>query len=178
LYEAFHCSILGSDHVPHEKRLYYIPEVDTQKIEELKARPLDLTGPQEAKEVKEAKETTEKKTITVPEDTKPTLGEILNVLDGVPERYGHILIMDTNAISRLDPALIRPGRVDRILSWKKLSSKSVRDLLEHSYDTTIPELTELPDRHYSAAELQQQMALHDTWDTIPGVTNSLEAFSA
>lgn len=171
LYEAFHCSILGSDHIPHEKRLYYIPEVDTQKIEELKARPIDLTGPQE--EEKETKEAKDKKTVTLPEDAKPTLGEILNVLDGVPERYGHILIMDTNAISRLDPALIRPGRVDRILSWKKLSSKSVRDLLEHSYDTTIPELTELPDRHYSAAELQQQMALHDTWNTIPQCGGSL-----
>jgi len=169
LYEAFHCSILGSEHIPHEKRLYYIPEVDTQKIDELKARPTES-----AEQKEEQKEEQKKATcLTKSEDTKPTLGEILNVLDGVPERYGHILVMDTNAIHRLDPALIRPGRVDRILSWQKLSSKSVRDLLEHTYETTIPTTAELPDRVYSAAELQQQMALHTRWDSIPGCGKSL-----
>jgi hypothetical protein len=181
LYEAFHCSILGGEHIPHEKRLYYIPEVDTQKMDELKARSTESVDPQEQKEGQKEEQ---KKAVclTKSEDTKPTLGEILNVLDGVPERYGHILVMDTNAIHRLDPALIRPGRVDRILSWQKLSSKSVRDLLEHTYETTIPTDIELLDRHYSAAELQQQMALHTRWESIPGcgqpLNNSLELLAS
>ena len=146
-------------------------------MDELKARSTESVDPQEQKEGQKEEQ---KKAVclTKSEDTKPTLGEILNVLDGVPERYGHILVMDTNAIHRLDPALIRPGRVDRILSWQKLSSKSVRDLLEHTYETTIPVNAELPDRHYSAAELQQQMAIHASWNSIPNcgipLINSLE----
>jgi ATP-dependent 26S proteasome regulatory subunit len=84
----------------------------------------------------------------------PTLGEILNVLDGVPERHGHILVLDTNHLATLDPALIRPGRVDRILSWKKLSAASVRRFLENFYEKAIPATVAFPDRRWSAAELQ------------------------
>jgi len=178
LYEAFHSSVLGGDHIPHEKRLYYIPEVDTQKLEELKTRATDqagtLTGPTQEETKEEKKEA--KKAASAPsltDDAKPTLGEILNVLDGVPERYGHILVMDTNAVHRLDPALVRPGRVDRILSWKNLSSKSVKQLLEHTYKVTIPNTAVLPDRLYSAAELQQQMATHTKWQEIPHCEESL-----
>jgi hypothetical protein len=178
LYEAFHSSVLGGDHIPHEKRLYYIPEVDTQKLEELKTRATDqavtLTGPTQEETKEEKKEA--KKAASAPsltDDAKPTLGEILNVLDGVPERYGHILVMDTNAVHRLDPALVRPGRVDRILSWKNLSSKSVKQLLEHTYEVTIPNTAVLPDRIYSAAELQQQMATHTKWQDIPHCEESL-----
>jgi hypothetical protein len=176
LYEAFHSSVLGGDHIPHEKRLYYIPEVDTQKLEELKTRATELVGPQADQEGTKDEKKEAKKAASAPsltDDAKPTLGEILNVLDGVPERYGHILVMDTNAVQRLDPALVRPGRVDRILSWKNLSSKSVKQLLEHTYGVTIPKTASLPDRLYSAAELQQQMATHTKWQDIPHCEESL-----
>ena len=36
----------------------------------------------------------------------------MNALDGVAESNGRIVFMTTNYIERLDPALIRPGRVD------------------------------------------------------------------
>lgn len=37
---------------------------------------------------------------------------MLNALDGVTSSQGRIVVMTTNYIDRLDPALIRPGRVD------------------------------------------------------------------
>ncbi len=42
-----------------------------------------------------------------------TLSGLLNALDGVSSRDGRILFMTTNHPERLDPALLRPGRVDR-----------------------------------------------------------------
>jgi hypothetical protein len=42
-----------------------------------------------------------------------TFSGLLNVLDGVASAEGRILVMTTNHLERLDPALIRPGRVDR-----------------------------------------------------------------
>ena len=155
LYEAFHMTTLAGDTVPHDKRLYYIPEVDTQISDVLKERKAatatasvsvsasaSALGPVPA------------------EDNRPTLGEILNVLDGVPERHGHILVMDTNHMSRLDSALIRPGRVDRILSWKKLSSVSVGRFLGNYYGVSIPEEMTFPDRIFTAAELQSTVLSH------------------
>ena len=42
-----------------------------------------------------------------------SLSALLNVIDGVASKEGRVLIMTTNHISRLDKALIRPGRVDK-----------------------------------------------------------------
>lgn len=41
-----------------------------------------------------------------------TLSGLLNALDGVISTEGRMIFMTTNFIERLDPALIRPGRVD------------------------------------------------------------------
>jgi mitochondrial chaperone BCS1 len=42
-----------------------------------------------------------------------SLSALLNVIDGVASQEGRVLIMTTNHITRLDKALIRPGRVDK-----------------------------------------------------------------
>jgi len=158
LYEAFHTTTLAGETVPHNKRLYYIPEVDTQVCDVLKIRPAApaaATTRQKAPVVVPAAGSAAAAMMSpIVEDKMPTLGEILNVLDGVPERHGHILVLDTNHLATLDPALIRPGRVDRILSWKKLSAASVRRFLENFYEVKIPVAATFPDRKWSAAELQ------------------------
>ncbi len=41
-----------------------------------------------------------------------TLGALLNVLDGAISRDGRVVVMTSNHVDRLDPALVRPGRVD------------------------------------------------------------------
>lgn len=41
-----------------------------------------------------------------------TFSGLLNAIDGVMAQEGHLLIMTTNHVEQLDPALIRPGRVD------------------------------------------------------------------
>jgi len=46
------------------------------------------------------------------EQTGVTLSGLLNALDGVSSREGRVLFLTTNHPDRLDPALIRPGRVD------------------------------------------------------------------
>lgn len=42
-----------------------------------------------------------------------TLSGLLNALDGVDSGEGYIVVMTTNYPENLDPALVRPGRVDR-----------------------------------------------------------------
>ena len=41
-----------------------------------------------------------------------TLSGLLNALDGVASTEGRVVFMTTNYLERLDPALIRPGRID------------------------------------------------------------------
>ena len=44
----------------------------------------------------------------------PSFSGLLNALDGVRSQEGRILIMTTNHKEKLDPALLRPGRADRL----------------------------------------------------------------
>ena len=169
LYELFHMTTLAGETVPHDRRIYYIPELDTQMLEVTKARDVANTVTAVAATVTVAPVTNpvmldpKRKDMvgtSLLDDKKPTLGEILNILDGVPERHGHILILDTNHVNLLDPALLRPGRVDRILSWKKLSSESLKRFAENYYSESI--YVPLPDRVYSAAELQSILGRCET----------------
>ena len=179
LYEAFHSSILGGEEIPHNERLYYIPEVDTC-IDNLKERKMavpdlsDLLCLEKGKELGESggggggsgggSEKSGSLISAVAKADKPTLGQILNVLDGIPERHGHIIIIDTNMIDKLDKALTRPGRVDRIISWGKMTAVSMRRYLEHYYKDTMPEDVDLPDKVFSAAELQAKVYEFETLD--------------
>ena len=146
LQQVFHSSIISGISLPHDKRLYYIPEVDTQLLEVAKKREKKVVEPVVLLNAGEK----EKPPEPIP---SLTLGDILNVLDGVPERNGHILILDTNRLDELDPALIRPGRIDRVIEWKKSSAACTRQMIEHFYQTEIPSTAKIPDRKWSAAEL-------------------------
>jgi hypothetical protein len=57
-----------------------------------------------------------------------TLSFLLNLLDGVLETPGRILIMTTNHPDKLDPALVRPGRVDINLELGYCDNKLVKDM--------------------------------------------------
>lgn len=47
-----------------------------------------------------------------PTETGISMSGLLNAIDGVAARDGRILIITSNHADRLDPALVRPGRVD------------------------------------------------------------------
>lgn len=57
-----------------------------------------------------------------------TLSGLLNVLDGVGSQEGRIVIMTTNKPERLDPALVRPGRVDMKVHLGNISRKSAEEM--------------------------------------------------
>jgi chaperone BCS1 len=50
---------------------------------------------------------------------KITLSGLLNILDGVASQEGRVLIMTTNHLEKLDKALIRPGRVDKVVKFDR-----------------------------------------------------------
>jgi len=53
-----------------------------------------------------------------------TLSGLLNVLDGVASQEGRIVLMTSNFAEKLDKALVRPGRVDRIIYLGNISPRS------------------------------------------------------
>jgi len=68
---------------------------------------------------------------------KLDLATLLNVLDGVRETPGRIMILSTNYPERLDEALLRPGRFDMMLEFEKHSCAVLQQHLEKHYDTIL-----------------------------------------
>merc|ERR1719498_409583 len=59
------------------------------------------------------------------------LAGLLEVLDGVVDAPGRIVVMTTNHPEKLDPALIRPGRVNFALELGCMKSQALMELVEH-----------------------------------------------
>jgi hypothetical protein len=84
----------------------------------------------------------------------------LNILDGIIELHGVMIIMTTNYPERIDDALIRPGRFDFKHEFKKASKKIVIDMLKISNELSNEEFEvyandlDIRDYELSPAEVQ------------------------
>lgn len=71
-----------------------------------------------------------------------SLSGFLNIIDGVASSEGRILVMTTNHIENLDPALLRPGRCDLIVNFSYATPAMIRGLFLAIYsDTTSDDRT-------------------------------------
>merc|ERR1719440_1973316 len=64
---------------------------------------------------------------------KLNLSGLLNVLDGVVDTPERIVVMTTNHPEILDPALIRPGRIDQKLLLGFMKWTDVVDMINHYF---------------------------------------------
>jgi chaperone BCS1 len=83
-----------------------------------------------------------------------TLDDILNLWDGIRETPGRILVISSNHYDELDGALIRPGRIDMIIHFKKCNANILSEMVTSFYDKEIT-LPEIPDYKWSPAEVNQ-----------------------
>ena len=84
------------------------------------------------------------------------LSFLLNLLDGTLESSGRILAISSNFPERIDRALIRPGRIDMIIKFKKCNLKILNEMVSNFYDKPSEGLTDsLLDYKWSPAEVNQ-----------------------
>jgi chaperone BCS1 len=89
------------------------------------------------------------------EDEPLTLDDILNLWDGIRETPGRIMIITSNHYQDLDPALIRPGRIDITLQLSYASREIIKEMYTHLFAEKIDseKLQEINDEFYSPAEI-------------------------
>jgi SpoVK/Ycf46/Vps4 family AAA+-type ATPase len=83
-----------------------------------------------------------------------TLSYLLNILDGISNADGRIFIASTNHVEKIDPAALRPGRIDIRIDFKRASVSIVREILSHWY--------ECYDKHHSGADFHSEF--ERLWD--------------
>jgi len=87
-----------------------------------------------------------------------TLAMLLEVLDGVMEMDGRMLVITTNYPERLDKALIRPGRIDMKIKFDLCTAENILRMYEHYFETEVPssiDVSKLQDGLYTPAEVTQ-----------------------
>lgn len=141
LMNIFYKEEINEKVVPMNKRIYLFEDIDSI-LDILKDREL-----QEKKEKTDSEKLvdktnefvnnlnliTKKCSVIKPNKDKLNLGFFLNLIDGVLETPGRILIISTNYPEKLDRALVRPGRIDIKIHLEKCSRNVIRDILEHYY---------------------------------------------
>jgi ATP-dependent 26S proteasome regulatory subunit len=91
-----------------------------------------------------------------PIDEEPiTLDDILNLWDGIRETPGRIMVISSNHYYDLDPALIRPGRIDITLELSFASRQIIKEIYNHLFGDEIDndKLNLINDNYYSPAEI-------------------------
>jgi chaperone BCS1 len=73
----------------------------------------------------------------VKKDDELTLDCVLNVMDGIIELHGAMVIFTTNHLEKIDPAFTRPGRIDKIVHLGHASVNMIREMVTYKYHVDI-----------------------------------------
>ena len=111
------------------------------------------------------------------QSNKLTLANLLEVLDGVMEMDGRMLIITTNYPEKLDKALIRPGRVDMKVKFGPCTRENIIEMYQHYFEEEIStnfDISQLPDRKWTPAEITQVFLnnMHDPEASLTELINS------
>ena len=146
--------------IPYDKRLYIFPDFDCQS---------DITNERTTDTIHEDKDEMKKDNVIIinqnktqnlleklekNEKDKMNLSKLLNILDGIPERTGQIMIFNTNHPEHLDKALLRPGRMDLIFKFDKINKENTIHMIENFYKQQISiDENKIPCKKFTPAEL-------------------------
>jgi SpoVK/Ycf46/Vps4 family AAA+-type ATPase len=105
----------------------------------------------------------DKKKINKKEEFELTMGELLEILDGMVEMPGRMMIMTSNHPEMLDPAILRPGRIDLQIHFKNLMRENIADMYRLWFNNDIPEeyYKRINDYTFSQAEIGNLFSTYD-----------------
>ena len=160
--------------IPLNQRLYVLEDIDAADLKDVVGERGKTEKEGEKKEENEDKDDSDsgidinllqllKSSATAgPLDkwksSKLTLATLLEVLDGVMEMDGRMLIITTNYPERLDKALIRPGRIDMKVKFGLCTADNIVQMYQHYFEAELPssfDRSRLQDDVYSPAEVTQ-----------------------
>jgi len=138
--------------IPVHERLYVIEDIDAMGDAVLRREWKKPVSSVEEKPKKSGDPWLD----NMEEDAKEPidLSFLLNLLDGTLESSGRIIAISSNFPERIDRALIRPGRIDMIIHFKKCNKAILSEMVTNFYDKHIIGL-DCQDYKWSPAEVNQ-----------------------
>lgn len=162
---------VDSNKIPQSDNIIVFEDFDANNSSTVKIRDnliksnTDLTDLTDKHKLKQLLERLETKSadFLIAKDDELTLECVLNTLDGIKELHDAIIVFTTNDIASLDPALIRPGRIDRTIEMKLASIAIIKDMLRHHYQLSSDKILKSLDTckgSLSPAKIQELCDTH------------------
>lgn len=157
-YEAdqiFFSETIEDKKIPYDKRIYLFPDVDAMhsilkkrknKLEHITNQDRNIVdflkhmkeNNQNIKVEDIFKEMEKTHVLNNPENEYAlNLSKFLNIIDGIPERTGQILIFNTNYPENIDDAVLRPGRIDCLIHFQKMNVENMVQMLSNFFKNQI-----------------------------------------
>lgn len=110
-----------------------------------------------------------------------TLSSVLNALDGIVGQQGSVVFLTCNDTTKLPPALLRPGRIDKKLHLGLADEYQIRSMFQRFFevsdDKTLEKLIELlPKDELAPAELQNFFMMYSLQDDLNHICDGVPAF--
>ena len=103
------------------------------------------------------------------DNDKLTLSFILNILDGILQTPGRMLVITTNYPEKIDKAITRPGRIDKHYKFTKMMKNEISERLSHFYDIDLNDkkfsnlskkIDKIPEEQITTAEFMEICKMH------------------
>ena len=167
---------LGDFEIPLDRRLFIFEDIDCMG-DVIKDRDIKEKEKFDNKVIENLlRNNDNKQNINIKKDFKKnSLSRLLNILDGIIETPGRIIIMTTNKIDILDKALIRPGRIDIKIKFNKCSKKMIKDIINNFYNINLETnlFNNISEFKISPAELIQKCFTFDSYNNLINHLNTL-----
>jgi len=170
LLNVFYNTNINYKDIPLDRRLYVLEDIDAADLK-------DTVGERSTTDKKDDGESDNSNKEDAPLDMnflgllknstafdkkfgvqKLTLAALLEVLDGVMEMEGRMLIITTNYPEKLDKALIRPGRIDMKVHFGPMNGENIIKMFRHFFEMDPPvtiSSSDIPDLKWTPAEVTQ-----------------------
>lgn len=143
LIKLFNSPFITHNHIPLNKRIYVFEEIDC--CDSFLSRD-ELDKKKKEEETKENKNEVISDLLSInnkkqqkDKSNKISVGQLLEVLDGIIECEDRICVFTTNFIEKIDKALLRPGRIDLVVNFKKLRKADLQNLFTIWFNEKIPD---------------------------------------
>jgi hypothetical protein len=154
--------------IPIHERLYVIEDIDAMG-DAIMSRNFKKPEPKKEKTADEAWAAAHAED----EPEQIDLSFLLNLLDGTLESSGRIIAISSNYPERIDKALIRPGRIDMIVQFRKCNRQILQEMVTSFYDKEMEDWT-TPELEYVWTPAEVNKILFRNFDKPEDAINELK----
>jgi len=149
--------------IPMDKRIYVIEELDCGAWGSIVSDRALITNKEDGDnknnqmiELLARKIVNTEDTVNVaPCQSTLTLADVLEVLDGLMETPGRVIVFTSNHPEKLDKALLRPGRINMMFEFQRLEKNDVNKMYQLWFGEYLPNdvLNNMRDMMFTQAEI-------------------------